>query len=285
MKKVVIWLLVIMVSAFGIAGLIFVSEGNQGSIWYANNGSNNELTKVDTEKEASIENIKEINIKVISSDVTVTPYDGNVIKAHFYGESNRSTNLPELEISELGKNINVEVKYPTTINFTLGRTERFYLDVQVPKNYSDDITVKSVSGNIEAVDLKASSLSLDSVSGELKGTRIAVSDDLTLKTTSGNIDFGESAGRIKAESVSGEIDITQNNLKDNITIKTVSGEIVLKIPSSSEFLYRFKTTSGKIVNGFKGSDKSKGSVEGTVGKGGSTIDVQTVSGDLELSKE
>ena len=137
-----------------------------------NNSESGNATKIDTKKELSVNGISGISIKAVNTDITVTPYDGNTIKVHFYGDSSRSTNLPELVTEESNKNVGIEIKHTSSFTFSIGiKFDKSYLDIQVPKNYSGTLDIKSVSGKIVITDLALKALSMNSVSGALQGSK------------------------------------------------------------------------------------------------------------------
>jgi DUF4097 and DUF4098 domain-containing protein YvlB len=168
-----------------------------------------------------------------------------------------------------------------------------------------DTEVKTTSGELVIHDLEGS-LEAESVSGDMVLKKIVGNVDL--KTTSGEIEVRKLVGSFEAESVSGDIDVKSFSRAEDMEIETVSGDISLEgflvpngsyafdshsgdvrleIPGNSNFDLQTRTSSGDIdcdfeLEGFVISDRK--SLQGIAGKGGSSLNMSTFSGDIRINK-
>ena len=77
-------------------------------------------------------------------------------------------------------------------------------------------------------------------------------------------------------------------LNGSYSFDSHSGDIRLKIPGNSSFDFQARTSSGDIdcdfmLSGFVISDRK--SLEGIIGKGGSSLNISTFSGDIRIKKQ
>jgi DUF4097 and DUF4098 domain-containing protein YvlB len=168
-----------------------------------------------------------------------------------------------------------------------------------------DTELKTTSGGVSAKDIEGS-FEAESVSGDMNLKKIM--GDADLRTTSGEIEVHNLEGSFEVESVSGDIDVEHFSKAEEIEIETVSGDISLEgillpngsytlsshsgdikleIPGNSNFELQTRTSSGDIdcdfkLRGFVISDRK--SLQGIVGKGGSSLNVSTFSGDININK-
>ena len=130
---------------------------------------------------------------------------------------------------------------------------------------------------------------------ELVGTTVTgdvtvrdVESDVTAKTVTGDVEIS-TTGVAEASTVSGSIDVEMASGDwDDLSFNTVSGDITLRLPAdvgadvefeslSGDFDTDFDLRSERTRNRFIGSH-----VEGTIGSGGRSLSLHTVSGDARL---
>lgn len=107
-----------------------------------------------------------------------------------------------------------------------------------------EVSLHSTSGEIVAIDLISEKAEMSSVSGSvlLHG---ASGDSISLKTVSGEIDAANmQCGTFKAESTSGDLSIGGNVICGKATIKTVSGDVELEGFDADDI--NITTTSGDV---------------------------------------
>ena len=182
------------------------------------------------------------------------------------------------------------------------------------RTISGDIHLEKIKGNIElkttsgelAVQDLTGSFEAESVSGDMELRKITGNTDV--KTTSGEISIQVLEGSFEAESVSGDIDLESFSRAEEIEIETVSGDISLEgillpngsytldshsgtirlvIPSDSDFELQTRTSSGDMDCDFElkvSGLMERKRVQGIVGKGGSSLNISTFSGDIRINK-
>lgn len=320
-KKVALWLFIIMIASFAIAGTIFYQSGGYNELVKGTSGHN-----IDETLPFTANGINEIRIDCDSPNVNIIPSDSNDIRVHFHGTAavNKNNHYPKLNARIENNKLVIKVDGTITIGINLGIFKELNLDVHVPKTYSSDILVNATSGNIAVQGLNLNNLNCKSNSGNLSlqsvtakkgqlkttsgnatGNEINVdrlncqcfsgnikmdslsSTETTLKTTSGEIDVLKFTGDLKANSFSGNVFVEYTTFNNNVDVSATSGEVSIQLPETAEFYLRANASSGKITNTFPltvDGDKSRHHLEGTVVNGNNRITVKTFSGDIEITK-
>ncbi|MBA7611423.1 hypothetical protein ES703_18647 [subsurface metagenome] len=282
-QKMVIWLVVIAVVSLTIATIAFFSTENYMVSFRDRN--NFEGNSIDEVKTFSIDQLKEIYIHSVSSDVSVFSTDEEDIKIHFYGKSALKSEkaLPKLITNLEGSKLKIEIKYPKSVVFY---NANVVLDVYIPQDYRENIIIDTVSADVAISNLDINNFQCKTVSGDLR-IEFLGSDNLTLKTTSGNINMLNILGNLKVDSVSGDINVGYRVFDNNVDIKTISGKVKIDLPQNAEFYLKTNTVSGEVVVKFPItiiSFNKMNQLEGTVGTGDNRIIVDTVSGNIYLNK-
>ncbi len=157
--------------------------------------------------------------------------------------------------------------------------------IKIPRSVLKDISIKTISGDVEAERLKADNLTFSTSSGDVVNKE-SVSKSLTASTKSGDIkcadvhseektklssisgdirtfsldtkdlDFTTKSGDVKMDPLSDKIssvkgsnvsgDIAIRNLSKEAKLTTVSGDIMLKCTKTGKTSWRFKSVSGDI---------------------------------------
>ena len=138
-----------------------------------------------------------------------------------------------------------------------------------------NITVETVSANVELMGGSTDTLTVSTTSGGIVGPGLPAAE-YTFGTVSGNISLsalpaGDSS--ITCETVSGEVNIDCNAHPDEVSFNGVSGGLCLTLPEGScRYELDFETVSGDRVTGRFVSG----------GEDICRISAETVSGDVEL---
>ena len=281
-QKMVIWLVVIAVVSLTIATMAFFSTENYiVSIRDRNNFEGNSIDEVKT---FDIDQLKEIYIHSVSSDVSVFSTDEEDIKINFYGRSALKSEkaLPKLITNLEGSKLKIEIEYPKVLFYNAN----VVLDVYIPQDYRENIIIDTVSADVDISDLDINNFQCKIVSGDLRIESLG-SDNLTLNTTSGDVNIIDFSGNLKADSVSGDINVGYRVFDNNVDIKTISGKVKIDLPQNAEFYLKTNTVSGEVVAKFPItiiSFNKMNQLEGTVGTGDNRIIVDTVSGNIYLNK-
>jgi len=281
-RKMVIWLFVIAVVSFTIAIIAFFSTENYMVNFRDRN--NFEGNSIDDVRTFGVDQLKEIYIHSVSSDVSVFSTEEEDIKIHFYGRSALKSEkaLPKLITNLEGSKLKIEIEYPKVLFYNAN----VVLDVYIPQDYRENIIIDTVSADVDISNLDLNNFQCKTVSGDLKIKTLG-SDSLTLKTTSGEVNIMDFRGNLEANSVSGDISIRYRVFDNNVDVKTISGQVEIDLPQNAEFYLKTNTVSGEVVAKFPItiiSFNKMNQLEGSVGAGDNNIIIETVSGDIYINK-
>ena len=131
----------------------------------------------------------------------------------------------------------------------------------------------------------------------------------TGRTVSGNVEVEDLDSFVLARTVSGDIYVSTSDLADAVTVSgsidvamgradwrgdlefhTVSGDITISFPESLNTEIEFETLSGDMDSDFPITMTSRrnqligGRISGTIGEGGRSLSLKTVSGDVRLRR-
>ncbi len=281
-QKMVIWLVVIAAVSLTIAAIAFFNTENY--MVNFRDRDNFEGNSIDEVATFGIDQLKEIYIHSMSSDVSVFSTDEEDIKIHFYGRSalKSERTLPKLITNLEGNKLIIEIKYPKVIFYNAN----VVLDVYIPQDYRESIIIDTVSADVDISNLDLNNFQCKTVSGDLRIESLG-SDNLTFNTVSGDVDIVDFSGNLKADSVSGDIDVGYRVFDNNVDIKTISGKVKIDLPQYAEFYLKTNTVSGEVVAKFPItiiSFNKMNQLEGTAGTGDNSIIINTVSGDIYINK-
>jgi hypothetical protein len=127
-------------------------------------------------------------------------------------------------------------------------------------------------------------LAARTVNGEVEAT--GLEGDVNATTVNGSIQVSTS-GRAQAETVNGSIRASAGRAdwSGDAAFKTVNGSITLTLPSSTSADVRAETVNGDIETDFALTVTGKFSrrrLNGTIGGGGHTLEMETVNGSIHL---
>ena len=294
MKKLLIWLASITVVSLGIAAIILVITGNFVVA----------TEKINESKTFKPEEISEIEISLVSTDLNIIPTTKGEIEVHFYGEvsTNVKRNIPELVAYKTGDKLFVETLQSKDIIVFGINIERTTMDIYIPEIILEEFKINVVSGDVIMEDIETALLNLKTVSGDIKIEELAAekiragstSGDIIVRGYTGDIDAGSTSGDIsllggidnedvEASTISGDIFIEQNAVSD-MKLGSTSGDVRISLPEDSQFYLDISTVSGDIKHDFSIKVISSGrrDLEGTVGDGEDRIMISTISGDVTI---
>jgi len=280
MKKFVIVLASITVASFLIAFTILYTTGGITAVAVSS-------SQIKTQKFLDIGDVNRIVIDTVNTDVNVIPVVDKKVEVDFYG--NTTTNLiadkPELMTDLKNGVLTISITYPKTITLGLINLADLYLDVYVPDNFSKDIKVSTVSGNLDIEKLSIENFNFKSISGNLKADSLSAKN-WVIETSSGKVNLNDPEGEIHADTISGDINTILKSFNNDLSVKTVSGEVNIYLPQDSSFRFALGSISGKIVNEFgsKITFADRNNLEGMVGESAFNIIINTISGNIKIIK-
>jgi len=162
--------------------------------------------------------------------------------------------------------VNYEVKVPQGVNLGKVRSTNGSVYITGPVG---DTNASTTNGRVE-----------------LDGAKGIVS----LSSTNGRIEAVNIRGELDAGTTNGTIVLEMLSFEDTIKAKTTNGGITLRVGSLEKVNADF---SARTVNGsisldlpvtLKSLKKSRRSLEGQIGQGGSEISLRTVNGSIKITK-
>ena len=284
MKKALIFLSTLMIVSFALSAMFFFNSGvfdfNYGYVTGENarslnldlsnffsekfGGENCELDQINQTLVFDKKSFDNIKISSISTDVKLIPTDENKSKFILKGTGCNQ----RLNYSLDSNSLNVNIIYPIFKSWVSKINTNLVLEVYLPENYTKNISISSVSGDINLDDNKFLYCDVNSVSGDLKLENIYC-NDANIKTTSGDINL-ETGKLNKFKTTSGDINLEKIIIKNDLDIKTISGDVKIIPDIDSEFKVVFNTISGEFHEGnsYTLSDN--------------VVYVKTTSGDLRI---
>lgn len=175
-------------------------------------------------------------------------------------------------------------------------------------NIQKGITANAVSADVHVEGVEGGTVECKSVSGDARATHIGLKAplDITVESVSGDTHLSDAQGIIRLKAVSGDISAQRLNAS-SLQAQTVSGNIDLEVNNPFSGVMQLNTVSGdlqvalaegsnlRITLGTSSGDMNcEHSVQevnstqtfwsGTLGTGAGTLNVQTISGDVNIKK-
>ena len=197
-------------------------------------------------------------------DISTTSGDITVEQAR--GETKISSTSGEIRVSALEGPLRTST---TSGDITLGQV-------------TGSIALSTTSGEIRLEEAKGD-FDAESTSGDIRVESLEGS--FRMSATSGELSVSRASGFGTAHSVSGDIRIFLADLAGDMDISTTSGTVDLAFPEASDFRFRFGTPSGDCGTFFDDAlsfDKRGKNAEGELGAGTHSVEISTVSGDLDI---
>ena len=151
---------------------------------------------------------------------------------------------------------------------------------------SEAIQIFSSSGDITLENMTCSQMKLESTSGDIEGRKCFV-DLIEANSTSGDFTLKDLEGAARVQLTSGNIEVHSNKLVGEFSLSSTSGDIKLSAPSDSGFNLDARTTSGDIKCAFNldNENKKEKELQGAHGDGEVLVTLNTVSGDIRITKK
>lgn len=317
-QQVVLWLAIAAALGLGIGGVILA--GSSHSI-----GAR--LSEQELDVTRSITGATSIDVSATSARIFVHESSTGSISVRLHGQIiGTKSNLPLLESELHGGTAYIKVRYPRhTIPFSFAFSEDLALDIYIPKTMlkqarfdsvsgsimidsvqSNELTIKTVSGAIQARSLSGGRISVESTSRRIVLESVRANDFIaknvsggihisrietrraSAETASGNIVFGRFAGELDTRSISGDIEVTFAKLTADVLTKSTSGRVRLHLPADASFKLDAASVSGEIDCNFPitsaGAHNGK-ELTGTVAGGSHLVNAHTISGEIEIARQ
>jgi DUF4097 and DUF4098 domain-containing protein YvlB len=154
---------------------------------------------------------------------------------------------------------------------------------------SADLRVRGIDGPVEC-ETDSGEIELASIGSDVKATSDSgvismylVSGGVEAASDSGDIEALEIAGRIEARTDSGEIHVWQT-APAPLYAQSDSGRITVKLAPAGGYTVRVRTDDGCVTMPEVAlTSQSRHKTEGLIRGGGSVVEIETDSGDIEIA--
>ncbi|GAB5537455.1 MAG: hypothetical protein Rubg2KO_37040 [Rubricoccaceae bacterium] len=165
--------------------------------------------------------------------------------------------------------------------------ERFDANIDVGsgdvrlERLAGDLTLDTGSGEVRIGSVSGGDIRIDTGSGDVEAERLDGSS-VRIDTGSGEVTVGYLAGRSSIDTGSGDVVVSMDAGHD-IDVSTGSGEVDITLPRNAGAELAIDSRDVEIDRDFSFSGRSdRSSTRGTLGNGGSRIEVSTGSGEVSL---
>lgn len=222
-----------------------------------------------------------VEIKDINGSVTAEPTDGSQIVVEATKHAHRSDPASvHVEVVKSDAGVTICAVYPTPAGSSRtnecvagsgGHMDTHNNDVKVdfvvkvPKGIG--FTGHTVNGSVDAKGMTA---------------------DVSARTVNGSVHVS-TTGRADAKTVNGSITLAMGRADwtGDLSLETVNGSITLELPDNLSTELDARTVNGSIQSDFPltvtGRIRPR-HIRATIGRGGRTLDLRTVNGDIRLRK-
>lgn len=211
---------------------------------------------------ATFDEVEVLEIDDMSNDVRIIASENDEVKVTYSMSENFGYYLKQIDNTLIIEYDDFREWYEFIGIFSL---RDYDLTVELPEKALDKLTVKTVSGDIEAKEIMAKETALSSTSGSIKA--------------------GGNVGELSVSSVSGDISLNTNTVAENAVLSTTGGDINLKGVSAKDT--KISTTSGDIdAKALSLASAEVDTMSGEVEFNNVTctydMKIETTSGDMEL---
>lgn len=235
-----------------------------------------------------------------SGDIEVTGGSGEDAKitatkvTHSTSEATAKTSLSNMavEIEERaggvvisaqptrGRSSGVDVNYVITVPAGASLDLKTYSGDVTIRSVSGDVRLKSYSGDVVVRDSKPADLEIDATSGDISLEQVE-SDRVRVNTLSGDVVLKgklSKTGHYELRSTSGDVQIvTDKDASFQVEAGTFSGDITSDFP--------LKLGGNIQASSFgPGRGPKRSTIRGVAGDGGAVLSLQSLSGDILITK-
>jgi len=213
----------------------------------------------------------------INGDIAIEEWDSDQVCIEYVITCENPDELEVMEIRcDTSDGVFCEVVYPDGWEGDHNATVDFL--VRLPGTADIDLSTSTVNGDIHLTDCSGSSV-IEIVNGTAEAD--GFSGKLCVNIVNGVISLNDVPGLYSANIVNGEITGTLVELDSDAEITAVSGSIVLRVPANARV--SVSTLSGRIDIPVGTVDHDIVGSTAEFGEGEYEIEIDTVSGDIELT--
>lgn len=222
-------------------------------------------------KSFSVGEQPEFRLENINGAVEISSWDKNEIRvvATIVAKNQKDRDRITIEMDENRRGVSVETHYKESSGWGNNHSGKVDYEVMVPK-----------AAKLSSIDLVNGSLSITGVEGKVKVG--LVNGSIVAKGLASDSDINSVNGSIKVSYSSLSSDL------DRISLDTVNGSIKLSLPKNIGADVEIETMHGSIKNDFGlSADRNMFSgknLQGTIGSGKVSINIESVNGGVKLLK-
>ncbi len=226
--------------------------------------------------------LRMLDIELTSGKLNIYLTDGEPYVDYTLTKGGIVIGDPDIRVRQSGQKTTID-----TDGFSIGLGGYFSydIDVYVPRDAVDELSIEMTSGETSFSDLSLSELDLSLTSGRLSADNI-LAEQLDFEATSGSADISGEFDSIRVDVTSGNFDVSTSTLPSRIDCEATSGNIDINIPEhAAGFTLSYERTSGRISSAFETSGSS-GDRSGSLlyGDGSCAINVDITSGSVHIGK-
>ncbi len=228
--------IVLGLSLITVGSIIFVIGG---SLLYKNNGGFN-LLKYQSKTYETVEDFKNIDINLITYDVTFRKSSDDKVKIE-YVESEKELCSITVVDSVLKITDTENLNWLDRI-FSFGNKDMI---IYLPEKEYSDLTIEVTTGDVKFFsDATFSNVSVILTTGDVEGS-LKVNKDLSLKLTTGDVEISNvTCEKFSIVSTSGDVELDKIIASESFFIKTTTGDV--KFTDCDSENIEIKTTTGDV---------------------------------------
>lgn len=265
-----------MIKKLLLIGGLLVCVGGVGVAFTHGQTQSENVSDTKTMEEA----FNKVEIKTDNTQVILAPTDGEA-EVRLSGQM-KEKEKEAFKVSVAGDTLEVEHKTDKStfrlFNVDLEELNK-QIEVYLPREAYEEISVESSNGMIEISDLNANQVILDTKNGKLRLEQLD-SDYIHAKTSNGAIIANDIQGEIKAQTSNGAIEMSLPTIHSPLDLATSNGAINVEVDEAVN-----NTTI--TANTSNGSVYILGSNEGNriIGDGSIEVKLKTSNGRIELTEK
>ena len=147
------------------------------------------------------------------------------------------------------------------------------------------LNIDTGSGEVTVSDATVGTLGIDTGSGSVRVNGFQA-EALEIDTGSGDVTVTGDGGRILVDTGSGSVSLSLGAGLRNVSVDTGSGDVTVLVPEGYGARVHLETSSGDLEVGVPLQLLRRGGdiLEGTIGDGTGSVDVETGSGNINLRR-
>ena len=209
-----------------------------------------------------------LSVSNVNGSITVSGGSGDSVEITAIKKADKQETLDgiEIEITHSADSIVIETELPDSGHWYSGDNGQVTYVITVPAGTNLD--------------------SIETVNGEVKVS--GVSGDVSAESVNGSLDCSDLASDASFATVNGSIEASFTKLdgQQKVKAETVNGRITVNVPKNADVEVSADTLNGGINGRDFGLETDKGFVgsdlNGSIGSGSASLNVDTVNGSIKI---